>query len=111
MALRAEENLVETLGTTPAVVALTKGWFAFNFSQAEHLQWVLSRNWNLDHTPLLLKPWHPLFDASRERVDVVSLWVQLPGLLLHYWMEEHFRNIGNILGSFLEADLSFLETK
>jgi len=36
--------------------------------------------------------------------------VQLPALPLHFWDLYHFRRIGNILGVFLEADLSFLET-
>ena len=73
MALWVEENWKETLGTVPTVVALTRGWFALNFVEAKHVQWVLSRNWTLDHTLLLLKPWHPLFYASKERVDVVPL--------------------------------------
>ena len=59
---------------------------------------------------MLLKPWHPLFDASRERVNSVPLWVRLPGLPLHYWTEEHLRGIGNTIGDFLEADLSFFKT-
>ena len=42
---------------------------------------------------------------------IVPLWVRLLGLPLHYCTEEHFINIGNILWSFLEADLSFKEMK
>ena len=59
---------------------------------------------------MLLKPWHPLFDASRERVDSIPLWVRLPGLPLHYWTEEHLCGIGNTIGVFLEADLSFFKS-
>ena len=55
---------------------------------------------------VLLKKWHPLFDASRERVDVVPTWVKLLSLSLPFWTEEHFMHIGNLLGSFLEADYS-----
>ena len=44
-------------------------------------------------------------------MDVVPVWVKLPALPLHFWDLYHFRRIGDILGTFLEADLSFLETK
>ena len=42
---------------------------------------------------------------------MVPLWVRLSNLPLHYWSEEHFINIGNILRTFLEADVSFKESK
>jgi len=99
------------LGYAPEVVFLKGGWFAFNFKSEDHSKWVLTRNWALCSAPLLLKPWHPLFDAGCERVDSVPLWVRLPGLPLQYWKEYHLREIGNLLGTFLEADLSFLETQ
>ena len=37
---------------------------------------------------------------------MVPIWIKLPGLPRQYWTEEHFINIGNILGTFREADLS-----
>ena len=43
-------------------------------------------------------------------MDVVTISVHLPRLPLHYWIESHLRNIGNLLGQFLEVDLSFMET-
>jgi len=36
--------------------------------------------------------------------------VRLPALPLHFWRELHLRRIRNILGNFLEVDLSFLKT-
>jgi hypothetical protein len=83
-------NWRESLGYVLEVVTLTWGWFAFKFLKEEQLLWVLNRNWALEHTPLLLKPWYPPFDASRERVDTIPLWVRLPGLLLHFWDLVHF---------------------
>lgn len=99
------------LGYALEVVTLKGGWFGFNFKAEDHAKWVLNRNWSLCGAPFLLKPWHPLFDASCERVDSVPLWVHLPGLPLQYWKEYHLREIGNLVGTFLEADLSFLETQ
>ena len=87
------------------------GWYAFNFQFEEHLLWVLNHNWLYEQASVLLKRWHPLFDASRERVDIVPTWVSLPGLPLPFWYEEHFVHIGNPLCSFLEAGYSFKVTK
>jgi len=106
----AEEKWKPLVGYAPVVVMLTRGWFAFRFKKEEELRRVLNMNWQLKNAPVLLKLWHPLFDASRERVDVSPVWVRMPALPLHYWDPYHFRKIGDILGTFLEADMSFLET-
>ena len=99
------------LGVIPELEGLTRGWFALNFAQQEHVDWVLARNWTIKQCPVLLKLWTPTFDASYERVDKVSIWVRLPGLPRQYWSEDHFICIGNILGTILEVDLSFKVTK
>ena len=99
------------LGVIRELEGLTRGWFALNFTQQEHVNWVLARNWSIDQCLVLLKLWTPNFDASRERVDEVPIWVRLPGLPRQYWSKEHFICIGNILGTFLEVDLSFKVTK
>jgi hypothetical protein len=39
------------------------------------------------------------------------VWVRLPALPLQFWTLDYFKAIGNFLGEFLEADLSFEETK
>jgi len=105
-----EDKWKPLLGYVPAVVLLNRGWFAFKFKSEEELSQILNQNWQMNHVPVLMKRWHPRFDASRERVDESPVWVRLPGLPLHYWEPIHFKNIGNILGTFLEADLSYLET-
>jgi len=105
-----EEKWKPLIGSVPVVEILNRGWFAFNFKGEEELKRILNSNWHLNRVPVLMKRWHPLFDASRERVEESPIWVRLPALPLHYWEPFHFRNIGNILGTFLEADLSYLET-
>ena len=99
------------MGEVPEVVGLTRGWFGFNLHWQEQFQCVFSQNWLMDHTPVLFKPSHLQFDASSKRGDLVPIWVRLPGLSMHYWSEEHFCSIGNILGAYLEVDMSFKETK
>ena len=95
------------LGYAPMVDMLNRGWFAVNLEKEGDLSWIQSKCWHIDHSTVLLKPWSPLFDASKERVDVVPVWVRLPALPLHFWDLYHFRRIGDMLGTFLEADLSF----
>ena len=74
------ENWVKTfwaehLGEIPELEGLMRGWFTLNFTQQEHVSWVLARNWTSEKCPFLLKIWTPTFDASRERVDEVPIWV------------------------------------
>jgi hypothetical protein len=101
----------EHLGYAPEVIELRKNWFAFNFLQPKHAKWVLGKNWSVNFSPLLLKPWSPLFDASREKLDKILVSVQLLALPLHFRTLDYFKAIGNVLGDFLEADLSFAKTK
>jgi len=63
----------------------------------------------MDGTPIVLKHWTPNFDAKWEKVDVVLVWVRLPGLPMQYWNSSHFSSIGSRLDDFLEADYSFKE--
>jgi len=99
------------LGYVPEVVELCRNWVAFYFHSEEQAQLILRQNWSIDGSPMLIKPWSPLFDASRERVDIIPIWVRLPALPLQFWEEEHFQSIGNLLGEFLESDKSYLDSK
>jgi hypothetical protein len=58
-----------------------------------------------------LKPWIPLFDARRERLDKIPFWVRLSLFPLQFWSLEDFKAIENFLGGVLDADLTFEETK
>jgi hypothetical protein len=86
----------------PSIRLLAKGWFAFLFSAREDVSWVLSKIWSMVGTPIVLKRWTPNFDAKRERVDVVPIWVRLSGLPMQYWNSVHFAAIGNKLGTILK---------
>jgi len=98
------------IGYSPVVDLLTRGWFAVTFTKEEDLVKILNISWSLDHSPVLLKKWHPMFDASTERVDIIPIWVRLPALPLQYWEDFHLRGIGNMLGTVLDVDLSFMKT-
>jgi hypothetical protein len=94
----------------PTIRLLTRGWFAFVFTNSEEVDWVLKKAWCLAGTPTLFKCWTPTFDAKRELVDEEPIWVRLPGFPMQYWNSHRFAAIGNFLGSFIEADFSFEET-
>ena len=79
-----KNSWAEELGEVPELEGLTQGWFALNFTQQAHVNWVLERNWSLDQCPVLLKMWNPTFDTSCEWVDVVPIWVHLPSLPRQY---------------------------
>jgi len=71
---------------------------------------VLQRSWFIDSSPILLKLWNPTFDTENERLDSIPIWVRLLGLPPHLWNEKCFQAIGNHLGEFITADMSFLDT-
>jgi hypothetical protein len=54
----------EHLGYALEVIELSRNWFALNFLQPEHAKWVLGKNWSMNSSPLLLKPWSPLFEQT-----------------------------------------------
>ena len=68
-----KENWFAAKGIVQEVIALIRGWFTFNFHRLEHMHLVLAWNWSMGHAPFFIKPENPLFDASRERVDLVRL--------------------------------------
>lgn len=105
------EEVWSFLGYVPEVHELNRRWYAFLFRSEEQAQIILRKIWSINSSPMLLKPWSPMFDASREQVDVIPIWVRLPALPFQYWNEKYFRIIGNKLGEFLEADNSYLETR
>ena len=40
----------------------------------------------------------------------MPIWVKFPNLSFEYWSVDFFKLVGNLLGSHLETDLSFLES-
>jgi len=95
----------------PEVQALPRGWFALHFAKENYTDLVLARYWHIEMAPVLLKRWSPLFDPEREQIGAGLLWVRLPGLPLQYWSEEVFMRIGNALGSYLDHERTFVESR
>lgn len=60
--------------------------------------------------PLVSLAWTPLFDDQTTIVEFELVWVRLPHLPLNLWHPRVLEAIGNCLGVFLKADLSYLQT-
>lgn len=56
---------------------------------------------------MLLKGWIPLFDLEREHLGVGLIWVSLPWLLLHFWLEDVLICIGNDLGTYMDHEKTY----
>jgi hypothetical protein len=50
------------------------------------------------------------FDASRERIDELLIWVRLLSLPPELWKVKGFESIGNALGTYMDVDMSFIST-
>ena len=57
-----------------------------------------------------MKRWTPLFDLCTERYDTLPIWVKMSNLPFEFWSLDFFKLVGNSLGTFLEANLSFLHS-
>lgn len=99
------------LSDLPEVHALPRGWFSLKFSNEAHTNLVLARYWHIEMAPVLLKRWSPLFDLEHEQIGARPIWVRLPGLPLQFWEEEVFIRIGNALGTYLDHDRTFIESR
>lgn len=95
----------------PEVHVLPRGWFSLHFTKEDYTDLVLAKYWHIETTSVLLKRWSPLFDPEREQIGAGPLWVRLPGLPLQYWSEEALIKIGNALGTYLDHDRTYVESK
>lgn len=91
----------------PKVSTPTHGCFMFEFSEAKDVPRFLRRNCSINSTMVLQKQWHPLSDASQENIDLAPVFVRMPRLLPQCWTIDVFKSIGNILGTFMDTNLSF----
>lgn len=59
----------------PTICTLVNGWFSFTFSSKDNAIWVISKQWEMVHIPLMMKRWSPIVDAQREFIDKELIWV------------------------------------
>ncbi|KAG5588097.1 hypothetical protein H5410_048531 [Solanum commersonii] len=57
-----------------------------------------------DKKPVVVKPWKPDIDVTKERVDNVPIWVRLVGLDIKYWGKNALTKLAGMIGNPLKAD-------
>lgn len=82
---------------------LGNGKFLFNFESEEDLQSVLEKGpFHYNFWMIVLVRWEPI--VHDEYPWELTLWTQLTGLPLHFWLEATMRSIGEKVGHVLEVD-------
>ena len=54
--------------------------------------------------PLMAKLWYKKFDPSTKSFNKIPLWVKLPNLPLHLWLDSVLEAVGEALRDFLLVD-------
>jgi len=72
---------------------------------------IMDSCWRWGSTMMFLKRWTPFFYAFSKRLDITPIWINIIGLPIEFWSYEVFKEIGNSLGVFYEANMIFEETR
>nr|XP_009781839.1 PREDICTED: uncharacterized protein LOC104230675 [Nicotiana sylvestris] len=56
-----------------------------------------------DKKPVVVKPWEPDIDVSKEKVDRIPVWIRLKGLDIKYWGKNALTKISGMTGKPLKA--------
>lgn len=85
---------------------MAKGFFIAKFENAKDSRKILCKIffYEKDKMPLLAKPWHTDFNPLSEKFNKILVWVRLPYLPLHLWVDSLFKEIGDVIGSFIMVD-------
>ncbi|KAH9681017.1 hypothetical protein KPL71_026781 [Citrus sinensis] len=59
--------------------------------------------WTLMGHYLIVQPWSPQFDSSKEECDSVIVWILLPGMVLHYYHKRILQMIGQVIGNVIRV--------
>ena len=105
-----QTNWPDLLSSMTEVGELTKGWYNFTLDSKHEIEQILNKNWFYGMIPIMLKRWTPLLDVNNEQMDRMVVWVWLPGLRLEFWNPALLKDLGNAIGTYLEADFSYLQT-
>ena len=55
-------HILDQLST---ILTMMRGWFALIFTNLDQENWVLSKYWKIEMTPVLLKRWSPRFAPNK----------------------------------------------
>ncbi|XP_021714866.1 uncharacterized protein LOC110682829 [Chenopodium quinoa] len=87
------------------VSLMTNGVFLVRFRTIEARDRVLGAGpvW-FDNKPVIVKQWVAGMDLDAEPVDLVPIWVRLPGLKLKYWGQKTLTKLASMIGNPIKTD-------
>lgn len=91
-------------GLAPRINLLPNRWILFTFTEASHLELIMSRFWEFKKGSIYIKRWHLNFDPGKECQTLRRLWMIIPGLPIEIWTEEVVKGIANSVGRFIRFD-------
>ncbi|GLJ55323.1 hypothetical protein SUGI_1187090 [Cryptomeria japonica] len=85
---------------------MDKVFFVAKFEDANYRRKIMSESffYEKDNMSLLVKPWHSNFNPLSKMFSKILVWVRLPYLPLHLWIDSLFDEIGDAIGSFIMVD-------
>ncbi|WOL03911.1 hypothetical protein Cni_G12631 [Canna indica] len=87
------------------IVDLAAGFFAFKFSSEEDFWEVFSGGpWFLRGQGLSLIPWRDNFQPMQEKISIVPVWIQLPGLPLEFLNQNILPQLAAVIGRPVKID-------
>lgn len=95
---------VPLTGMAPRINLLPNRWFLFTFSEAAHLDMILSTFWEFKRVSLFIKRWHLNFDPLKENQTLRHIWMLIPGLPIELWTEDVIKGIADSVGRFVRFD-------
>ncbi|XP_048494347.1 uncharacterized protein LOC104906959 [Beta vulgaris subsp. vulgaris] len=87
------------------IAIMGKGVFLVRFSSTEASLKVIHDGFQFfDQKPVIVKLWDPNMEINKADVDVVPIWVKLPGLHFKYWGEKSLFKIVRQIGKAVKMD-------
>lgn len=91
---------------TVYIFPLSKGFFIAKFDIIGDRNYIMCDyffSWN-NCFVLMVKTWHKDFNPSFKTFNKMPLWVRIPNLSLHLWVDSLLEEVGEALGDFLMFD-------
>ncbi|PKU74754.1 RNA exonuclease 1 [Dendrobium catenatum] len=105
-ALLSTAKRIWKLKGTLQLIALSDGFFLFNFSNAEDYEMVWSKGaWFFHGKPFVFQKWSKDFQPTRENFSTIPIWVRIIDLPLVCWNSEGISKIASKIGTPLSVDV------
>lgn len=89
------------------IYLVARGFFIVKFDTTEDRNTILRSGFSWgEKFPLMAKPWYKDFYPSMESFNKIPLWVRLPNLPLHLWLDSVLEVVGEALRDFFLVNLA-----